>query len=79
MHLLASVRASDLTTDKKHDLRDTIFLFTNGGRDQSVLLSLEQKITAYGLKPVAGGPQTTPKVTPPTFTIGGSRPTPTTF
>lgn len=81
MHLLASVRASSLSADKKHDLRDTIFLYTNGGRDQSVKLSLEQKITAYNLTPAPGGPQisTSQKPNTPTFTIGGVRPAPGQF
>lgn len=79
MHLLASVRASSLSADKKHELRDTIFLYTNGGRDQSVKLSLEQKITAYNLVPVPGGPQVTPATSAPMFTIGGARPAPRQF
>ena len=81
MHLLASVRASDLSAEKKHDLRDTIFLYTNGGRDQSVKLSLEQKISSYKLVAIAGGASTAGEVTPPTpqFTIGGSRPLPDQF
>jgi len=79
MHLLASVRASDLSADKKHDLRDTIFLYTNGGRDESVKLSLEQKITSYQVAPVAGGPKNASTTPPPQYTIGGSRPAPDQF
>ena len=49
MHLLASIRASDISSVHKNELRDLVFLYTNGGRDLSVRLSLEQKITSYQL------------------------------
>ncbi len=55
--VLLAVRASDLPVAEKNELRDLVFLYTNGGRDQSVRLSLEQKITTAGLVP------TTPKKT----------------
>ena len=51
--VLLSIRASQLSASEKNDLRDLIFLYTNGGRDQSVRIGLEQKITALGLTPVA--------------------------
>ena len=49
MHILASVRASDINASHKSELRDLVFQYTNGGRDQTVRLALEQKITAYGV------------------------------
>lgn len=49
MHLLASIRASEIDTAHKNELRDLVFLYTNGGKDQSVRFSLEQKIAAYKL------------------------------
>jgi hypothetical protein len=50
--LLASIRASALTPEQKNELRDLVFLYTNGGKDQRVRLSLEQKITTYHLAAV---------------------------
>jgi hypothetical protein len=47
MHLLASIRSSDITAQQKSELRDLVFLYANGGKDLSVRLSLEQKIVAY--------------------------------
>lgn len=52
MALLASVRQSDLSAADKNELRDLIFLYTNGGRDSSVRITLEQKIASHNLKPV---------------------------
>lgn len=77
-HLLASIRASQLSPEQKNDLRDTVFLYANGGRDQSVRIQLEQKITTYGLTPV--GETSKPKApaapTPARPTIGSARPAP---
>ncbi len=50
--VLLAVRASELEAKEKNDIRDLVFLYTNGGKDQSVRLSLEQKIAAAGLVPV---------------------------
>lgn len=51
--VLLAVRASDIPANQKNELRDLVFLYTNGGKDQSVRLSLEQKIASFGLTPVA--------------------------
>lgn len=51
MHLLASIRASEIASNHKNELRDLVFLYTNGGKDLSVRLSLEQKIAAYNVTP----------------------------
>lgn len=51
-HLLASVRASELSSAQKNDLRDLVFLYSNGGKDKRVLVSLEQKISEYNLQAV---------------------------
>ncbi|MCA9357322.1 hypothetical protein H6784_01550 [Candidatus Nomurabacteria bacterium] len=75
-HLLASVRASDISAAEKNELRDLIFLYSNGGKDQTVRITLEQKIVFYGVVPV------TVAVVPgsaPAFSFGVSRPAPTTF
>lgn len=76
-HLLASVRASKINPEQKNELRDLVFLYTNGGRDQSVRFTLEQKISTYGIIPLPSvlKPVTTEAVLPkPTF--GASRPAP---
>lgn len=73
--LLAAIRASDIESAQKNDLRDLVFLYINGGKDQSIRLSLEQKISAYDLKPA---PKKEParKPLPPMPTIGTFRTTP---
>jgi hypothetical protein len=74
MHLLASVRTSDTSPQQKSELRDLVFLYTNGGKDQSVRLSLEQKIAAYRVQPIAKKSTiTTPPPQPPQPTIGKYR------
>ncbi len=50
--LLLAVRGSELHPEEKNDIRDLVFLYANGGKDQSVRLSLEQKITALKLVPI---------------------------
>lgn len=74
MHLLASVRASDLTAAEKNELRDLIFLYTNGGKDQTVRRSLEQKISNHALPPVPR--KASKKSLPPPPTIGKYRQAP---
>jgi hypothetical protein len=73
--LLAAIRASDINSAQKNDLRDLVFLYINGGKDQSIRLSLEQKISAYDLKPA---PKKEPahKPLPPRPTIGTFRAAP---
>ena len=84
MQLLASIRASEISSEQKNELRDLVFLYTNGGRDQSVRISLEQKIASYGVTPIAPvvlsaeAEQTTvPEVVVPAHPFGTSRPAPT--
>jgi hypothetical protein len=73
MHVLASVRSSDISPDKKNELRDLIFLYSNGGHDHSVRHSLEQKLTQFA---VVALPK--PAVVQPAkvHIIGTSRPSP---
>ncbi len=52
MSLLASIRASNLNPAQKNELRDLVFLYTNGGGDVSVRIALEQKLIANNIKPV---------------------------
>lgn len=80
--LLASVRASDISSAHKNELRDLIFLYANGGKDQSVRITLEQKIDAYGVVPlvVLSAPTTEPlPPPPPPSAFGTSRPAPSFF
>lgn len=74
--VLLAVRASELPAAQKNELRDLVFLYTNGGKDQTVRLSLEQKISNSGLIPVAAKAVATvvPKREQPT--IGNFRNTP---
>ena len=51
-HLLASIRASEISPAQKNELRDLVFLYSNGGHDVTVKSSLEQKIQSYNLQPV---------------------------
>ena len=51
MQLLASIRASDLPSAQKNELRDLVFLYTNGGHDESVRISLEKKLSAHQIVP----------------------------
>lgn len=74
MSLLASVRASELTPEQKNELRDLAFLYINGGKDQSVRITLQQKVLAYGLQPLQ--PITPPAPVQPPSPFGTSRPAP---
>lgn len=76
--LLASVRAAELNPEQRNDLRDTVFLYINGGKDESARLSLEQKLQTYSVTPVATPAKaevSTQKVSP----MGGGRMAPAGF
>lgn len=51
--VLLALRASELSASQKNELRDLVFQYTNGGKDQAICFSLQQKISTYGLVPVA--------------------------
>lgn len=53
MLLLAAIRSSSLSTIEKNELRDLVFLYTNGGGDASVKIALEQKLRLNNIKSVA--------------------------
>ena len=78
MNLLASIRASQLSAAEKNELRDLVFLYTNGGHDQSVRISLENKLRDRQVMPVKPkqntATQAAPKERP---TIGNFRSAPT--
>lgn len=73
MHLLASVRAGSISSSEKNELRDLIFLYSNGGHDQSVRNSLEQKLTGYA---VVALPRPQTFAPPKIHEFGASRPAP---
>ena len=77
MHILASVRASDISVEHKSEIRDLVFQYTNGGKDQTVRLALEQKIAAYGVVAAPKKAKEAPKKDePPQPTIGKFRTAP---
>lgn len=73
-HLLASIRNGSISTEQKSELRDLVFLYTNGGKDQTVRIALEQKIVAYQLAPAAQ--KVAAQKLPPAPPIGTYRPAP---
>ena len=77
MHILASLRTSDISVEHKSEIRDLVFLYTNGGKDQTVRLALEQKIAAYGVVAAPIKSKEAPKKEePPQPTIGKFRTAP---
>lgn len=77
MTLLASIRASTLSTADKNELRDLVFLYTNGGGDASVRITLEQKLATANILKVASSKNTDNKNVPgPVLAFGSSRPSP---
>lgn len=76
MSLLSAIRVSGLNPAEKNELRDLVFLYTNGGGDASVRIALEQKLVAHNIKPVAG--KSTPVQSAPAVILpfGSSRPSP---
>ncbi len=73
MSVLASIRATNIPAAEKNELRDLVFLYTKGGGDASVRISLEQKLAAHQVIPVAsrGGASAGP-----VLPFGSYRPTP---
>lgn len=79
MAVLVAVRQSALSPAQKSELRDLVFQYSNGGGDVTVRRALEQKITTYGLTPVAvvGKMVNEPKAPPaPLRPYGNTRPAP---
>lgn len=72
MHLLASIRAGELSPEQKNQLRDLVFTYTSSGHDQTVRIALEQKVAAYGVQPL---PRKVEKQS--SYPFGTSRPAPT--
>jgi hypothetical protein len=52
MHVLASVRKSDILANDKNSLRDLILSYTNGGKDPSLKIQIEQKLASLAVQPL---------------------------
>ena len=73
MSLLASIRGSQLSPAEKNELRELVFLYTNGGGDVSVRIALEQKLVAHK---ITQGPIKQAGTPAPVLPFGSSRPAP---
>ncbi len=71
--ILVALRKSEISSAEKNELRDLVFLYTSGGGDESVRISLEQKLKSHNVKPVVV--EVIPP--PPDLPFGTFRPTPT--
>lgn len=76
MSLLASIRASALSPAEKNELRDLVFLYTNGGGDVSVRIALEQKLTTHKITQVPSKVVAATQPDRPALAFGSSRPSP---
>ncbi len=78
MSLLTSIRVSNLDPAQKNELRDLVFLYTNGGRDVSVRIALEQKLISSNIKPVVKEKkiEEVKPVPKPELSFGSYRPAP---
>lgn len=74
MSLLASIRVAELSVAEKNEIRDLVFLYTNGGKEQTVRRALEQKILAHNIVPVT--PKVAKQPLPPPPVIGKYRTAP---
>ena len=71
--ILVALRKSDISSAEKNELRDLVFSYTSGGGDESVRISLEQKLKNHNIKPVVA--EVVPP--PPVLPFGTFRPVPT--
>ncbi|HMO83234.1 MAG TPA: hypothetical protein PKA42_03645, partial [Candidatus Paceibacterota bacterium] len=74
-----AVRQSSLSNAEKNDIRDLVFLYTNGGGDVSVKIALEQKLKTHqitSLPPVMKEVEVKPEPSRPPLPFGSSRPAP---
>lgn len=71
--ILASIRVSTLDGAEKSELRDLVFLYTNGGRDAGVKHQLEQLLQAHKIEPVAKSAKSEPEPAVPVHPFGTSR------
>ena len=52
LEVLASVRQSDIPVKDKNELRDLVLTYTNGGKDPSLKIQIEQKLQSFHIAPV---------------------------
>ncbi len=76
MHVLASVRKSDISPADKNSLRDLVLSYTNGGKDPSLKIQIEQKLASLAVQPL---PQAAAPSSAPTPEFGSSRNVPVMF
>ncbi len=76
MSLLSAIRTSNLNPVEKNELRDLVFLYTNGGGDVSVRIALEQKLIAHKIQPTASASAVVAPSQAPVLSFGSSRPAP---
>jgi hypothetical protein len=78
MRVLASVRKSDISANDKNSLRDLILSYTNGGKDPSLKIQIEQKLASLAVQAL---PQTTSSasITTVGLEFGSSRNVPASF
>ncbi|MCA9367373.1 hypothetical protein KC887_03890 [Candidatus Kaiserbacteria bacterium] len=74
--ILASIRASALGGDEKSELRDLVFLYTNGGKDAGVKHQIEQLLQAHKIAPVTKPVKTASIPAAPVHPFGTSRQAP---
>ena len=74
MQLLAAVRASEIAPEEKNELRDLVLSYSSGGKDPSVKIVIEQKVSTFGIKPLAAvAPEEEVLPEPKTSTLGSAR------
>ncbi len=49
--VLAAIRTSPLSSAERNELKDMVFLYSNGGKDAGVRAQLEQRLAAHGILP----------------------------
>lgn len=75
LHILKSIHSSAASPGQKDSLRDLILLYTNGGKDASVKIQLEQQLAAARIVPVAKAVKKHASAKPP-VSFGSYRNTP---
>lgn len=74
--VLAAVRQSGLNSADKNELRDLVFLYKSGGGDESVRISLEQKLKAHKIEVVLPKSVVTSSAPALSLPFGSYRPAP---
>jgi len=73
MHVLVSVRASGVDAAHKNQIRDLVLSYTNGGKDPSIQIQIEQLLTRLDITPAVAKTKLSPK---PELGFGSSRAVP---